>query len=523
MNMRRIAGLAILVVGLSGVASAAEESTLADAAERGDGARVRALIEDGADINLTQVDGMTALHWSVYHDDAGTARLLVQAGADVNVENRYGIPPLSLAATNGNADVIALLLDAGADANVSLRGGETVLMTAARTGNLAAVNALLAGGADPRAREGRDQTALMWAAAEGHTAIVEALLEAGADIRATLRSGFTPMFFAVRAGHINVARRFLSAGVDVNAVLERVNEGPDAAVNNASYRPVDDGMSPLLMAVRNGHFELALALVRAGADPNDQRTGFAPLHTMSWVRKPDASDRGDPSPIGSGDVPSLEFVRALVGLGADVNLQLAEGKRAPHTASRLGTEGASAFLMAADRADAPMMRVLLDLGADPFTRNEELSTPLMAAAGLGTAAPEEEAGTEAEAVIATQMLLDLGADIDAMDGNGDTPMHGAAYGSFPLVVELLSDNGADIRMWKQKNELGRTPLFIAEGHRGGLPRQSRPTIEAITPLMVGAGVPTDGPRPAFRDQYETKPEPPPAPDKPEKPAKPVVG
>ena len=520
MDMRRIAGLAILVVGLSGVASAAEESTLADAAEMGDAALVRVLIEDGADINLTQVDGMTALHWSVYHDDADTARLLVQAGADVNAENRYGIPPLSLAATNGNADVIALLLDAGADANVSLRGGETVLMTAARTGNLAAVNALLASGADLGAREGRDQTALMWAAAEGHTAIVDALIAAGADIHATLRSGFTPMFFAVRGGHIDVAHTFLEAGVDVTAVLERVKDGPDAAVNNASYRPVDDGMSPLLMAVRNGHFELALALVRAGADPNDQRTGFAPLHTMSWVRKPDASDRGDPSPIGSGDVTSLEFVRALVGSGADVNLQLAEGKRAPHTASRLGTEGATAFLMAADRADAPMMRVLLDLGADAFIRNEELSTPLMAAAGLGTAAPEEEAGTEGEALIATQMLLDLGADIDAMDGNGDTPMHGAAYGSFPRVVQLLADNGADIRMWKQKNELGRTPLFIAEGHRGGLPRQSRPTIEAITPLMVGAGVPTDGPRPTFRDQYETKPEPP-APDKPEKP-KPVV-
>ena len=522
MDMRRIAGLAIFVVGLSGVAGAAEESTLADAAEMGNGALVRELIEDGADINLTQVDGMTALHWSVYHDDADTARLLVQAGADVNAENRYGIPPLSLAATNGNADVIALLLDAGADANVSLRGGETVLMTAARTGNLAAVHALLARGADLGAREGRGQTALMWAAAEGHTAIVDALIAAGADIHATLRSGFTPMFFAVRGGHIDVARSFLEVGIDVNAVLERVKEGPDAAVNNASYRPVDDGMSPLVMAVRNGHFELALALVKAGADPNDQRTGFAPLHTVSWVRKPDASDRGDPSPVGSGDVTSLAFVRALVGLGADLNLQLAEGKRAPHTASRLGTEGATAFLMAADRADAPFLQVLLELGADPFIRNEELSTPLMAAAGLGTAAPEEEAGTEAEALIATQMLLDLGADIDAMDGNGDTPMHGAAYGSFPLVVELLADNGADIRMWKQKNEMGRTPLFIAEGHRGGLPRQSRPTIEAITPLMVGAGVPTDGPRPTFRDQYETKPEPPAVPDKPENPAKPVV-
>ena len=53
----------------------------------------------------------------------------------------------------------------------------------------------------------------------------------------------------------------------------------------------------MLLAVQNGHFELAIALVDAGADPNDQRTGFTPLHTMSWVRKPDASDTGDPAPI----------------------------------------------------------------------------------------------------------------------------------------------------------------------------------------------------------------------------------
>ena len=58
---------------------------------------------------------------------------------------------------------------------------------------------------------------------------------------------------------------------------------------------------------------------------NDQRSGFTPLHTMSWVRKPDESDRGDPAPIGSGSLTSLDFVRTLVKLGADVNLRLDEG------------------------------------------------------------------------------------------------------------------------------------------------------------------------------------------------------
>ena len=519
MDWGRIARPFMLVLGLAGVGVSAqaqaqiqaqtEVPTLADAAEMRDGARIRGLLHEGADVNAAQVDGMTALHWAVYYDDEDMAGMLVRSGANVNAQNRYGVPPLSLASTNGNATVVRLLLDAGADPNESLEGGETVLMTAARTGSLEAVKGLLAEGADPNARERREQTALMWAAAEGHAPVVEALIEAGADPKATLGSGFNPMFFAVREGHIAVAFVLLEAGVDVNEVLERVREGP-AASNNASTQPIARGMSPLLMAVRNGHFELAVALIKAGADPNDQLTGFAPLHTMSWVRKPDASDRGDPAPIGSGNLTSLEFVRALVALGADVNLRLdEEAPRQPNSASRVRSGGATPFLLAADRADVTLMRLLLELGADPLMPNFDNTTALMVAAGLGTSAPEEEAGTEAEALEATQLMLELGEDVNAVNDKNETAMHGAAYGSFPAVVDLLADNGADPQIWKGKNERGWTPLFIAEGYRFGLPRHSRPTIEAVERLMLTAGIPTDGPRPIFVDQYSTTPPAPP--------------
>src|SRR5881396_541515 len=383
MDWRRIAGLSLLIFGLAAASVAAEKPSLADAAEHGNRALIRTLLDRGADVNATQADGMTALHWAVYNDDADTAGLLVRRGANVNAANRYGVPPLSLACTNGNADLVKLLLEAGADANASLQGGETVLMTAARAGNLETVKALLARGANPNARERRDQTALMWAAAEGHAAVVRALIDGGADVRATLKSGFTPLFFAVREGHIDVTRTLLEAGVKVNETLQREELRPELAVKDA----VAKGTSPLLMAVQNGHFELALALVDAGADPNDQRTGFTPLHMISWVRKPDASDTGDPAPVGSGRLTSLQFVRALVKRGANVNARLDKGvPRPPATASRLGTEGATPFLMAADREDVPLMRLLLELGADPLLPNADNSTPLMAAAGLGTTA-----------------------------------------------------------------------------------------------------------------------------------------
>ena len=289
---------------------------------------------------------------------------------------------------NGNAAVVKALLDAGANANASQPGGETVLMTAARAGSVDSVKALLARGANPNARERRDQTALMWAAAEGHAAVVQALIDGGADVRASLKSGFTPLFFAVREGHIEVTRTLLKAGANVNEALQH-EELADVPVTEA----VVNGTSPLLMAVHNGHFELAVALVDAGADPNDRRTGFTALHAVTWVRRPDASDIGDPPPIGSGRVTSLEFVRALVERGANVNARLEkDAPKAPYAATLLKTDGSTPFLMAADRADIPLMRELLKLKADPLLPNADNTTSLMAAAGLGHGEPAGRGG-----------------------------------------------------------------------------------------------------------------------------------
>jgi len=270
--------------------------------------------------------------------------------------------------------------------------------------------------------------------------------------------------------------------------------------------------------VQNGHFELAIALVDAGADPNDRRTGFTPLHTLTWVRRPDSSDASEPAPLGSGRLTSLQFVREIVKRGANINLRLDKGApKVPNTSSRVGTEGATAFLLAADRSDVGLMRLLVELGADPLLPNFNNTTPLMMAAGLETTEPLEEAGEEPEAIEAVKMLLDLGADINAVDNNGDTAMHGAAYNNYPLVVKLLADRGANPQIWKQPNKQGVTPLFAAEGHIGRLPRPDPATIDAVTRLMRVAGLSTEGQRPAIKDIYEKTAEPPKKPVKPEKP------
>jgi ankyrin repeat protein len=233
------------------------------------------------------------------------------------------------------------------------------------------------------------------------------------------------------------------------------------------------------------------------------------------VRRPDSSDSSEPTPpAGSGRLSSADFVREIVKRGAKVNFRLPEGApKQPNTWSSVGSEGATPFLIAADRVDLPLMRLLLELGADPLLPNFNGTTPLMAAAGVGTNEPPEEAGEESEAVEAVKMLLELGADVNTVDTNGDTAMHGAAYNISPLVMKLLAERGADPQIWKNPNKAGGTPLFIAEGYTSRLPRPDAPTIESITKLMKAAGLSTEGERPKIVDSYE-KPAAAPPPSEP---------
>ena len=148
-------------------------------------ATARALVEAGADVNVRQLDGATALHWAVHWEDREAAALLIGAGANVDIANDLGITPLLMACTNGNAVIVETLLEAGANPRDALASGETALMLAARAGTVRAVAGLLARGADANATEGtRGQTALMWAVANKHPAVTKVLLDHGTNISA---------------------------------------------------------------------------------------------------------------------------------------------------------------------------------------------------------------------------------------------------------------------------------------------------------------------------------------------------
>lgn len=454
------------------------EPPLVEAVRQADPVRIQSLLAKHAEVDLASADGMTALLWAVQKDDLQAVKLLLTAGADANRTNDYGIFPLAFACENGNSAMLTMLLDSGADPRKRLAGGETPLMIAARTGKMEPVKALLAHGAEASAKEDRGQTAIMWAAAEGHAGVVDLLIKAGADFRTPLPGGFTPLFFAIREGRADVVKVLLAAGADVNEAIQpkrRAARGPQA------------GLTPLLLAVENGHFELAIELVKAGADPNDQRGGYTALHNVVWARKPNHGEDEDgmPPPAGSGAMDSLQFVRQIVALGANINARIA---KAPGGMGVLNKTGATPFLLAAQTADIALLQLFLELGADPNLSTRDGVTPFIAAAGLGTLAAGEVAGTEEEVVETLEWLVKIGADVNAVDHNGETAMHAAAYKNLPKVVEFLADHGAKPEVWNTKDKYGWTPLLIAEGFRPGNFKPSFETIAALHKVMAASGL-----------------------------------
>jgi len=437
--MQRIGRAAIAVAVLVGV-GAAPRAALVDIVKGGDVAAARAALQARQSADDADREGTSALHWAVLADRTDLVELLLRAGANPNAKNRYGVTPLSIACENGNTSVVDALLKAGSDPNLALVSGETPLMTAARTGNSAAVALLLAHKVPVDAREPvRQQTALMWAAAEDNAAAAELLVRAGADLKARSKGGLTPLLFAARDGRIQTARALLEAGADVNDRLP-------------------DGTSALVVAVMNANYQMAAFLLERGANPNADAQGWTALHQIAVSRKPNTGINL-PGPVPTGNVSSLDLVRTLVAKGADIDApvqkEIKDGYR-----SNLNRIGATPFLLAARAPDLDLMRVLLEEGADPWRMTDNGASALMVAAGVGMWASGESPGTAEESAEGVKLLIDLGLDVNAVDNNGDTALHGAALRGADAAIRLLVGAGARLDI---KNKPGHTPWKVADG------------------------------------------------------------
>jgi uncharacterized protein len=471
----------LLLVSIASLAfPAGGDARLADAVMREDRNTVRTLLQQKADINAAQADGMTALHWAARQNDLETAQMLIRAGAKPDVPTRYDVTPLYFACEKGSAAMIDLLLRAGVDPNSANPGGETALMTASKTGNVDAVKLLLDHGASINMKESqRGQTALMWAVLENHPDVVKLLLARGADINAQTKveipdgtsgkpeaksgdigahgpgmyrgravpspsGGMTALHFAARDGNLEMARILVEVGAHLD-------------------RPSANGTRPMVVAIINNHIELALNLLEKGADANaaDDFYKRTPLFAAVEMRDPDFT-RDTASPV-QDKVDPMELIKALLAHGATPNAQV---NTTPFrgfyqvSANWANFDGQTAFIRAALSGDVTLMRLLLENAADPNIKTYEGSTALMAAAGVNWVVAQTYSRSEEEYLEAAKLCLDKGADVNAINKQGFTAMHGAANRGFDKMVQLLADHGAKLDV---KDSQGRTPTTYAEG------------------------------------------------------------
>jgi ankyrin repeat protein len=457
------------------------EPAIVDAAMNGDLKTVRTLVRQAVDLNATQPDGMTALHWAVERRDLPMMNALLEAGAKHDVANRTGARPLYLAATNGDAAAIARLLDAGEDANALLTAeGESVLMLTAQTGNAEAVKVLLDRGADPNTQQLRGQTALMWAAAEGHAGVVKLLLERGADpnLSSTASTrperrppgGMTALLFASRQGKLEAARALLDGGADIN-------------------KAGADNTSALLIAVVNGHYDLASLLLERGADPNvADATGRTPLYAAIDLRNVQWSQA--PAP----ELPQAEhlaLITKLLDAGADPSIKMTGqvGHRGSFDMRWTDLKGGTAFSRAAWNGDIEVMRLLLAHGADPKVVTDRGETALLLLAGAGWPLGQGYIRPEEEITAALDLLVEeFGMDVNAATKEGITPVICAVFKGDNFVVQYLVDHGARLDV---KDAQGRSVITWAQGiaaNDGQPPRPQPETEKLVRELMAKQGI-----------------------------------
>ena len=403
----------------------ANDTRIADAAGRGDLAAVKSLVQQRADVNGAQGDGMTALHWAADRGDEELARLMIAAGADVSAKTRLGgHTPLHIAAAGGRTAVVKRLLDAKASPAVTTTTGATPLHFAATAGNLDIVVALLDRGADVNAKEPQwGQTPLMFAAAAGRTDIVKALITRGADMSVAgrvidlrarnLEDAADSRVRNVRVAAIQRERAAELAGTaaaaapaggrgsgerggdnggepeplgyadlvgahgGLTALLLAARDGHQdtamalidagADINQVS---AGDRTSPLLIATINGHFDLAKRLLERGADPKlASDAGATPLYgvlNMQWAPK---ARHPQPAKYMQQATGYLELAEAFLKAGVDPNARLTKSLwSTPYNRDLLGVDrtGATPFWWAAFTLDIPAMKLLLKYGADPM-------------------------------------------------------------------------------------------------------------------------------------------------------------
>ncbi|KAK8923034.1 Ankyrin repeat domain-containing protein 50 [Metarhizium anisopliae] len=371
------------------------------AARNGHEAVVKLLIEKGANTETTEsYYGQTPLLWAARNGHKAVVKLLIEKGANIETtESYYGQTPLFWAAGNGHEAVVKLLLENGANIDVrNNRYGQTPLSRASKNGHEAVVKLLLENGADIEAIDNLNgQTLLLWAAGNGHEAVVTLLLENGANIKAKDEKGQTPLSWAAGNGHEAVVRLLLE-------------KGPNVEARDTVY-----GQTPLSAAATAGNKAVVRLLLEKGANI-------------------EAKNKKGETPLLQAVIYEQEaVVRLLLKKGVNIEAKDEKGQTPLSRAARNGHEA--------------VVRLLLEKGANIETRDIYSWTPLLWAVERGGEVGEVMNSFEVflyrtseycDRYNATvELLLEKGANIEAKDEKGQTPVSLAAKKGYRSVIELL--------------------------------------------------------------------------------------
>jgi ankyrin repeat protein len=530
----------VLPQARSGQASQTQSGPLATAIQEGRRAAAMAMIQAGADVNGAQPDGTRPIHWAVYRVDYDLLDALIARKATVDVANEFGHTPLAEAVRQGDARMVKTLLGAGSGTEGANADGQTALMVAIKNGDLPIFQMLIDAGAKVDVVEKvQDQTPMMWAAAATRNAaeMVKVLIAKGAAVNARAKfsdwpsqitsepraqyhayGGLTPLLYAARAGCYACVEALVAGGADVNL-------------------PTPEGVTPILIALENGHNGVARLLIDRGGNPHvwdvygrtalylavgnagsaDGGAGGASraggAGAASGAGRAGAAGRagragGRGAVDGAGartadtaadsgpQVSSMEMINLLLVAGVDRNPQL-NMRRPSNQGGRFNdpllSTGTTPLLRALIENDTAVARLLLEKGANPNIYGMGLS-PWLYAAGVtsGTYNPTRGGGSGGVGtgsatvdMALLEVMLEHGADVNAR-------VTGAASYSGRIARALTGDP-----VNTTSNE-GMTALHVAVRSQNAslvrylLDKGARPDIKDAsgrTPLDVLNGVP----------------------------------
>ena len=293
----------------------------------------------------------------------------------------------------------------------------------------------------------------MFAAAENNAAAVKLLIEAGAEMNVHSkewafpeykyvtngmavfqlpRGGWTALMYAARQNAVDAAAMLADLKADLNATDP-------------------DGTTALELAILNVHYDLASLLLKKGADPNvTDSSGMTALYAAVDMRSP-AGMMTRPNPKLTDEIDAAEMVKILLANGGNPNARLKKPIIGRHNNlvgdTSLG-EGTTPLMRASKGNDLPVMRLLLDAGADATLTLKDRTTTAMIASS----------------VEAIKLLVEHGVDVNAFNTNGQTILHNAAGRGANAVIQYVAEKGARL---DKKDKQGRTPLDIANGTGGG--------------------------------------------------------